>query len=95
MTDVAILEITAKPGQRDEAVKHLEGVLVSTRAFAGCEGAEILVDHENPDRFVLLERWANAEADAAYRAWRRSGTPDAAFGTLLAGAPVTSKYSLN
>jgi quinol monooxygenase YgiN len=94
MTIAAILEFTAQPGRRDDALAVLIPGLADTRAFAGNLGVDVLLD-DAPDRFLLVERWESAEHNATYQAWRL--TPEGAlvgFGDLLAGPAAMRVYPI-
>jgi quinol monooxygenase YgiN len=94
MTIAAILEMTAQPGRRDDALAVLLPGLADTRAFDGNLAAEVLLD-EDPDRFLILERWESASHNDAYQGWRQ--TPEGAipgFGDLLAGQPTMRVYPI-
>ncbi|MFM9918668.1 putative quinol monooxygenase [Lacisediminihabitans sp. H27-G8] len=87
MTVTATLELSIAPESADVAHSVIHEVLAATRAFAGNQGVEVLVDVTNPLHIVVLERWESLEADAAYRAWR-AGDGASNLGTVLAGPPV-------
>jgi len=92
MTIAAILEITARPGRRDDALGALIPALTATRAHRGNLGVDVLLD-DDPDRFLLVERWASAADNEAYQAWRQ--TPEGAIaglGEVLAGPPTMRVY---
>ena len=72
MSVTALLELRLKPESLDTAHDVLKEILVDTRAFAGNEGIEVLIDSADPAHVIVKESWASLEADAAYRAWRAS-----------------------
>jgi len=92
MTVTATLELTIAPESADVALAVIHEVLDATRAFAGNQGVEVLVDAENPLRIVLFERWESLEADAAYRAWR-AGDGRSNLRSILAGPPVLGLFT--
>ena len=91
MTLTVLLDLRLKPEALVGAPAMLRDILAGTRAFDGCLGVDILVDSEDPAHLILLERWASAEADAAYREWR-AGAGATELGSLLASAPQVSKF---
>ena len=94
MTIAAILQMTVQPGRREDALAVLLPGLADTRAFAGNLAAEVLLD-EDPDRFLIFERWESAAHNDTYQAWRQ--TPEGAlvgFGELLAGSPTMQVYEI-
>jgi quinol monooxygenase YgiN len=94
MTIAAILEFTAQPGRREDALAVLVPQLGDTRRHDGNLGVDVLLD-EDADRFLLVERWESAAHNEAYQAWRQ--TPDGAiagFGDLLGSPPVMRVYPI-
>lgn len=91
MTLTVLLDLRLKPEALVGAPAMLRDILAGTRAFDGCLGVDVLVDSEDPAHLILLERWASAEADAAYREWR-AGAGATELGSLLASAPQVSKF---
>lgn len=87
MSTAAILELEFKPDHLDDARTVVHRVLVETRAFEGCEGVDVFQDPENAARWVLFERWASAQHDSAYRAYRAGPGAITDLGSLLAAAP--------
>jgi quinol monooxygenase YgiN len=85
---LAILDLTLRAETAAEALDVLDDVLVATREFAGNEGAEVVVQSDDPTRVLVLERWASREADTAYRVWR-SEQGDSALTPFVRGLAVT------
>lgn len=88
MSILAILDLTLRAETAAEALDVLDDVLVATRAFAGNEGVEVVVQSDDPTRVLVLERWASREADTAYRVWR-SEQGDSALTPFVLGLAVT------
>lgn len=76
MTVTSILEITIKPESIADAKRVIDEVLVTTRAFEGCLGCDVIVDVDDPAHYAVIERWESLAHDDAYRAFR--ATPDGA-----------------
>ncbi|WP_026548851.1 antibiotic biosynthesis monooxygenase [Arthrobacter sp. Br18] len=91
MTLTVLLDLRLKPESAAAAPAMLREILAQTRAFDGCQGVDVLVDTANATHVILLERWASAEADAAYRQWR-AGAGATELGSLLASAPQLSQF---
>ena len=91
MSLTVILDLQLKPESVAAAPAMLREILAQTRVFDGCLGVDVLVDTENVAHVILVERWASAEADAAYREWR-AGDGATKLGTLLASAPTISQF---
>jgi len=90
----ALLEFRFKPEVIDQVPDAISRTLDVTRKFDGCQRIDVLVDGEDPARYLLVEVWESMEHDAAYRSFR--ATPDGAseLGAMLAAAPVLMYYSL-
>ncbi len=94
MSVTALLELRLKPDSLDAAHRLLAEILVDTRAFAGCEAVDVLVDNADPAHVIVKESWVSAEADAAYRAWR-AGDGATELGSVLTEAPVLTVLTLD
>ena len=69
--------ITAKPGKRDEILRHFRANVPAVRAEQGCIEYGAAVDAENalkiqtkwgPDTFLVIEKWDSMEALQAHAA---------------------------
>jgi quinol monooxygenase YgiN len=69
--------ITAKPGKRDEILRHFRANVPEVRAEQGCIEYNAAVDAENalkfqtkwgPDTFLVIEKWQSMEALQAHAA---------------------------
>lgn len=69
--------ITAKPGKRDEILRHFRANVPAVRAENGCIEYGAAVDAENalkfqtkwgPDTFLVIEKWESMEALQAHAA---------------------------
>jgi len=69
--------ITAKPGKRDEILRHFRGNVPAVRAEQGCIEYGAAVDAENalkfqtkwgPDTFLVIEKWQSMDALQAHAA---------------------------
>lgn len=93
MSTIAVLDLEFKPDQLDAARTVMRRVLVETRNFDGCLGVEAFQDPENSARWVLFERWASPEHDAAYRTFRAGPGAITDLATLLAAAPSLKMFT--
>jgi quinol monooxygenase YgiN len=94
MTVTSLLELTIAPEAVDTAVDHIHRVLEATRAFEGCLGVDVIVDVTDPAHIVLLEKWTTLERDDAYRAFRATPEGKSDLGTILAGPPTLTRYTV-
>jgi quinol monooxygenase YgiN len=72
-----IAVITAKPGKREEILKHARANLAAVRAEKGCIEYGPVVDADNalpfqtklgPDAFMVVEKWESMDALKAHAA---------------------------
>jgi len=72
-----IAVITAKPGKREEILRHFRANVPAVRAEAGCLEYGAAVDAENalkfqtkwgPDTFLVVEKWDSMDALQAHAA---------------------------
>jgi len=61
---VVLIEVI--PGQREAQINAFKKVEPLVLAEAGCIQYELKADQDNENRFVIIERWASAEALAAH-----------------------------
>ncbi len=87
----AILEMCFRPDDLEKSMETLHDVLDGTRAFPGSAGVEVLVDVEDPNRVVVIERWESLEDDEAYRSWR-AGEGKTRLGSLLSTPARLTKF---
>ena len=66
MTVTAIVHARAKPGQGAALRDAFITGIPRARADADCQGVDILVNAEDPDHVVLIEKWTNVEAHGRY-----------------------------
>jgi quinol monooxygenase YgiN len=74
-----IVELVFKPEGVDSFVQTMKDRLPFTRAYDGCEDIHLYVYHDNPNRLLLVERWASREHYDKYREWAMAqpGTQEA------------------
>jgi quinol monooxygenase YgiN len=72
-----IAVVTAKPGKREEVLKHFRANVPAVRAEKGCIEYGAAIDANpalpvqtkyGPDTFVVVEKWESMEALAAHAA---------------------------
>jgi quinol monooxygenase YgiN len=61
MSITRISEFQAKPDKAEALRTLLNSVVAIVRASAGCESAQLLQDHTNATRFVVIELWDRIE----------------------------------
>lgn len=88
MTIRVILDIPASPATREAVLACLKEALPATRAYAGCEALELLVNQDDPGNVVVYEQWTSRAHYDAYRAFRAESGFSAAFRALFAEPPI-------
>jgi quinol monooxygenase YgiN len=89
-----ILEWKFKPEVVDQAPAVVNKILETTRAFDGCIHIDVLVDDEDPTRFLLVETWESLEHDAKYREFRAGPGKITEIPPMLAAPRVLTRYSV-
>ena len=87
-----LLELEAKDGKADEMIEVLGRNLGDTRARQGCESVTVHRDNDDPNRVLLVERWATREDDTAYREWRAGDGAVKEMAGLVGAAPIIRYY---
>lgn len=57
-------ELTANENRVADLATAIEALARAVRTLEGCVGIEVAQDLGKPQRFTLIERWADAEAHA-------------------------------
>ena len=87
MSAIVIVDLPATPEGKDELVATLKTALKDTRAFDGCRGASLCIDHEDPVMVSIVERWETLPHYLTYDAWRtETGFMDM-LAPMLGGEP--------
>jgi quinol monooxygenase YgiN len=65
MTIKAIVELTLRPGKRDEFVRLLDGLMAQHRSMmqaAGWHGSTMYAVVDDPDKIIEIAEWESAKA---------------------------------
>jgi quinol monooxygenase YgiN len=91
MSITRINEFRAKDGSADALRSFLARLIPTITAIAGCQSCQLLQQHDEPTRFIVLEVW---ESIAAHQASVKDIPPEslAEVMTLLDGRPVGAYY---
>lgn len=65
MSITRINNFRARPHHAAELKSFLMGILPAIRASAGCQSCELLQDHTDPARIVIVEVWDSIDAHRA------------------------------
>jgi quinol monooxygenase YgiN len=61
-----VISIQTRPGMRHEQIAAFEKLAPVVRSEPGCIQYDLHTVFDDNDRFILIERWASAEALAAH-----------------------------
>ena len=89
-----IVEWRFKPEAVGQAPSVVASVLATTRAFDGCIRVDVLIDDDDPTRWLLVELWESLAHDAAYREFRAGPGKVAEMPPMLAAPPVLTRYAV-
>ncbi len=92
MTVTAIIHTRAKPGQGAALRDAFIAGIPHARADADCQGIDILVNAEDPDHIVLIEKWISVEAHGRYFEELKKMSEFAVTVALMDGIPDTRHY---
>lgn len=95
MAIIALLDLKLRADKLAEAPDALGRVLAETRSFEGCQSVEVLVDEADETHWVAYERWESADANAKYREWRAGPGQSTELGSLLAGVPSLTMFTVS
>lgn len=83
-----VATIVAQPDHRDAVLDALSAMLAPTRAEAGCRQYDLHVDHADPNRLVMIERWDSQAALDAHIASPHMARLKAAIAEKTSGIDV-------
>jgi len=91
-----VITFRVQHGEADAFVAGFAPIIAKVRGEPGCEQYELLRSLEDPDRLVMLERWASLEAlEGALKAhYKGPDDPSVAFFKLVDGPPVRERYEI-
>jgi len=88
-----VVTITATRGKGSELAQAYKARCAEVMKEPGCEQFELFQSIVNPDKLVLLERWANQAALDAHS--RSNSTRPPLLPELRAGRPEREDYEYN
>lgn len=89
MSIFTVVELQFLPAEHAEGVATLQRALLQSRAFPGCESIDVFETIDDPTRIIMIEQWASADDDMAYRAWRKTAEGSSGLAPFLSQPPVT------
>src|SRR5688500_10265938 len=87
---IQLVRVSIKPDQRDAWLDLIRENAAKTRAEEGCESYEIGEDIETPSTFMIVERWANLEAQYDHFRNPEFGKLMGALADIIAAPPEVS-----
>lgn len=91
---IQLVRVTIRPEQRDRWLEIIRANASITRTEDGCESYQIGEDLEAPDTFVIVERWANLDAQFSHFKTAAFGELMGALGDIIAGPPAVSIHDV-
>jgi len=88
-----VLTRTAKPGKTSALAAAYKERCRAVQQEPGCEQFEVFQGVENPERFVVMERWKDEAAEEAHRLLTQAGQP--VVRELSVGAGEREDYTYN
>ncbi len=87
MSVIVLLELNVQEDKSSAMIQMMKEILPDTRAFAGCQGVEVVQNQDKPTEIILIERWESRAHYEKYFAWRNeSGSLDK-LGSMVASPP--------
>ena len=70
MSITILVELRSKPENVDKLKSTLINQFPETRAYNGFQSIEFHEDEDDPNHFMMIERWDSRSCYEKYRAWR-------------------------
>jgi quinol monooxygenase YgiN len=86
MKKYVIGRVKAKPGMREEYLKHSSAYIATSRAEAGCIYYDEGLDRGDPDGVIVIECWETPKAHAAHTRAPHFAAFGPVFGDYVASA---------
>jgi quinol monooxygenase YgiN len=78
-----LIDVKVKPDMIQATRQRLHAALTEIRAFDGCRSATLLVNQDDVNNLLIVERWVSRAHFERYRAWRADrGDHDRLVATL-------------
>ncbi|MGB3621197.1 antibiotic biosynthesis monooxygenase [Ketobacter sp. MCCC 1A13808] len=89
-----IVQFKVKDGKADQFVEIMQNAKSRIAEAPGCQGVEVLLSADNPNKVVLSEVWETTELHDQYAAkMRESGSMDQ-MATFLDGMPESEIFEI-
>ena len=91
MSVTILLELHSKPENLEQLKSIFQEILPDTRAYDGCQGLELIVNQDDPNHFIVIEKWNSRQHYETYFAWRvETGVVDKL--AALSSQPPSIRY---
>ena len=87
MTCTVVLEIKVKKENVDGMAEGFKGLFPDTRSYDGCIDLWASQNQDDPQNFIIVERWESREKYEKYFAWRTERGDIDNLGSMLEGEP--------
>jgi quinol monooxygenase YgiN len=91
---IQIVRVSVRPGRRDAWLELVRMATAQARSEEGCESCRASEDLETPDDFVIVELWANMEAQYQHFSNPEFGELMGRLEDVLAGPPDVSIHEV-
>ena len=91
---IQLVRVTIKSEQRERWLELIRQNATQTRAEEGCESYQISEDLETPNKFVIVERWTDMEAQYDHFRNPEFGKLMGALGDVIAAPPEVSIHEV-
>ncbi len=89
-----LVQFKVKDGQGESFAQLLQGAKSRISAADGCEGVDVLLSADNPNKVVLSEKWGSKEQHDVYaEKMRESGSMDK-MAAFLDGMPESEFFEI-
>lgn len=87
MTCTVVLELKVKKENVDGMAEGFKGLFPDTRSYDGCIDLWASQNQDDPQNFIIVERWESREKYEKYFAWRTERGDIDNLGSMLEGEP--------
>jgi quinol monooxygenase YgiN len=91
---IQLVDVSIKPDQRERWLDLIRANVAQTLAQDGCEHYAVGEDIHEPNRFLIVERWASLDAQYDHFRAPEFGELMGALGDVIAGPPEVSIHEV-
>lgn len=95
MASYITLDLAVDPAHIDAFMAFMKERLPETRAYAGYQSLDVLVDQDKPGHVLFYEVWETRAHHEQYLAWRTETGALAELGEMLTAPPAFAYFERN